>query len=296
MSNNYAIGLDIGGTKIAATIMDEHQNIYNRHEVPSITTDAESMYDQVVICVEQLLKDTTINRSEINGIGVGVPGKVDRGKGIAVFQNNLPWGNFPLAKRLKESFEIENIVIDNDVYMATLAEWKAYRSSIEETFVFITISTGISCSIIHHGDFIRGDGFAGEIGLLPVKSILHPDKLNRFERVAAGPAIEKWAKEKGWLTKEVLDYYQKDDPFANKVMNSVIDSIAHGLFAIICTINPHRVVFGGGVMNNHPYLIEKIKVQLEDYLVEEQRSILKSMYMSQHKGDAGIIGAGLSVF
>lgn len=295
MGQKCAIGVDIGGTKIASTIMNDQKEILFRSEVPSIITDAETMFKQVVYSIEQLIEESSMDIADFKGIGVGVPGKIDKENGIAVFQNNLPWQNFPVVKRLREQFSIENVVIDNDVYMATFAEWKASGSHLDETFVYLTISTGISCSIIHQGEFLRGSGFAGEVGLLPVKSPLHPDGVAGFEKVSAGPAIEKWAKEQGWTTEEVLDFYQEDHPEAVKIMDSVFESIAHGVYAIICTIDPRRIVFGGGVMNNHPYLLEKVKDHLKNYLVDEQMAILDNLSISQNKGNAGLIGAGLSV-
>lgn len=296
MSLRYAIGVDIGGTKIATTIIDQHHTIHRRKELPSMTTDAESMFTQVVHCIEALIEASSMGINEFEGMGVGVPGKVDQDAGIAIFQNNLPWPNFPLAKRLKDYFSIDNVFIDNDVYIATLAEWRAHGGSKTETFVYLTISTGISCAIIDKGDFLRGAGFAGEMGLLPVKAPLQPDSIAGFEKVAAGPAIQKMAEHKNWTTRDVLDFYQKDDPDAKKIMNSVIESITHGVYAIVCTIDPHKIVFGGGVMNNHPYLVDEVKEHLKSYLVEEQKGILENLYVSQNKGDAGIMGAALKVF
>lgn len=295
MNLQYAIGVDIGGTKIATTIIDQHHNIHHRKEVPSVTTDAESMFTAVVHCIEALIEDSGMHINDFEGMGVGVPGKVDQDKGIAIFQNNLPWPNFPLAERLKKHFFIEHVFIDNDVYIATLAEWRAHGGSKTETFVYLTISTGISCAIIDKGKFLRGGGFAGEMGLLPVKAPLHPDGIAGFEKVAAGPAIEKMAEHKKWTTRDVLDFYQQGDPEAENIMNSVTESIAHGVYAIICTIDPHKIIFGGGVMNNHPYLVEDVKKHLKHYLVEEQKGILNHLYVSQNKGDAGIIGAALQV-
>ena len=118
------------------------------------------MFGRVVEAVEQVLRKSSISIADIEGIGVGVPGKVDCENGIAVFQNNLPWSQFPISVRLQEQFGIQRITIDNDVYMAAFAEWRAAHVKGNETFVYVTISTGISCSIIHKGSFL------GEQGLL----------------------------------------------------------------------------------------------------------------------------------
>src|SRR5699024_11831335 len=91
-------------------------------ELPSDDTDKEAMFTQVVACIEKTMAKSTISWDEINGIGVGVPGKVDREAGIAIYQHNLPWGNFPLTQRLQNYFQIERVMVDNDVYMAAYSE------------------------------------------------------------------------------------------------------------------------------------------------------------------------------
>src|SRR5699024_3805276 len=161
-------------------------------EKKSNTNDREIMFAQVLKSIRMVQKESGIPFEKIVGTGLGVPGKIDREKGIAVFQNNLPWENFPIVERLKNELPLENIVLDNDVYMATFAEWKATGANPQDTFVYITISTGISCSIIHQGSFIRGNGFAGEIGLLPVyhNPLSEENSIITLEHSASGSAME----------------------------------------------------------------------------------------------------------
>ena len=81
-----AIGIDIGGTKIAAGIVTEKGELLKRTEVKSDPSDREKMFTRVVDAIELLLKDSTFSITDVTGIGVGVPGKVDRENGVAVFQ------------------------------------------------------------------------------------------------------------------------------------------------------------------------------------------------------------------
>lgn len=293
----YALGVDIGGTKIAAVIINQHNEILYRTEVQSKTADKETMFEQVVICIENVLSKAKLQISEMEGIGVGVPGKIDQENGIAIYQSNLPWANFPIVDRLKDYFSIEKVAIDNDVYMAAFAEWKVSKLLEKDTFVYLTISTGISCSIIHNGAFLRGAGFAGEIGLVPVRSAFAPNGLSAMEKAASGPSIEALARgkfdQKDITVKEVFQRYQAGDPTCQSIMDEVVKSLAHGIYAVLCLIDPHKVIFGGGVMNNNPYLLELVKDELKDYLIPEQIPVLDRMYTSHFKGDAGTIGAGL---
>lgn len=296
----YSLGIDIGGTKIASGLIDENGRCIFRAEVPSIKTDREVMFDQVILCIEQLLQRSQVSVEALTGIGLGVAGKVDIENGIAIYQNNLPWENFPLVDRIKERFSVENVVMDNDVYMATFAEWKTCGGIIGETFVYLTISTGISCCTIHNGDFIRGTGFAGEVGFLPVD-----EKGQRLEEAASGPGIERLANahfsavdENGvqHTAKQVLEGFKSGDPESIKIMAKPLDVLAKLIYAIACLLDPDKIILGGGVMNHNPELLVPIKKSLKRYLVPEQAAFLNRMQFSQLKGDAGLIGAGMKAF
>lgn len=294
-----AIGIDIGGTKIAAAIISEKGELLNRTEIKSDPSDREKMFVRVVKTVEQVLEGSSYTVEDMDGIGVGVPGKVDREQGIAVFQNNLPWAQFPLIARLREHFGLQRITIDNDVYMAAFAEWKAIKAKNNETFVYMTISTGISCSIIHNGSFFRGSGFSGELGLLPFFSKV-TQKLERLEQTSAGPAIEKLAQKELQMaslsTKDVFERYKEGAIEYKLIVDEVTDNWAQGLYSISCLLDPHKVVFGGSVITNNPFLLEIIKEKLKMYQIPEQQHLLSNMSISNMKENNGVVGAGLRVF
>lgn len=294
-----AIGIDIGGTKIAAAVISETGELLNRVEIKSDPSDREKMFTRVVMAVEQALKDSSYTIVDMEGIGVGVPGKVDREQGIAIFQNNLPWAQFPLRARLREQFGLQRIMIDNDVYMAAFAEGRAAKIQNDETFVYVTISTGISCSIIHNGSFFRGAGFAGELGLIPIFSKADR-KLERLEKVSAGPAIEKFARKElqaaNLTTKDVFERFQDGTREYQYIIDEVTDNWVQALYSISCLLDPHEVVFGGSVIASNPFLLDIIKEKLKKYLIPEQQHLLSHMAISHLQQNNGVIGAGLRVF
>ncbi|WHY77084.1 ROK family protein [Neobacillus sp. WH10] len=292
-----AIGIDIGGTKIAAGIISDTGELLERTEVKSDPSDRENMFERVVEAVENVLGKSSVSIGDIEGIGVGVPGKVNREKGIAVFQNNLPWKQFPVTARLQERFGIERITIDNDVYMATFAEWKAAQVKRAETFVYVTISTGISCSIIHNGSFFRGAGFAGELGLIPV---LSKGVNERLEKIAAGPGIQRLAEKELKVdtisTKDVFAGYLNGEQEYQPIIDEVTDHLAQGLYAISSLLDPHKMVFGGSVIVNNPFLLELIKEKLKSHQLPEQQHLLGQMSISTLAQNNGVVGAGLRAF
>jgi glucokinase len=184
--------------------------------------------------------------------------------------------------------------------MAAFAEWKFARRQWYETFVYMTISTGISCSIIHNGTFIRGAGFAGELGLMPVLSKAAIKKNERLEKVAAGPAIQKLAKQQLQVrhlsTKDVFTGYTTGAHEYMPIIEEVTDNLAQGIYAISCLLDPHKIVFGGSVIVNNPFLLKIIKEKLKIYQLPEQQHLLGQMSISTLKQDNGVIGAGMRVF
>ena len=292
-----AIGIDIGGTKVAAGIVLESGELLGLSEVKSDPSDREKMFERVAEAVEQVLENSSLSIHDVEGMGVGVPGKVDRAEGIAVFQNNLPWRNFPVMDRLMERFGTGLVKIDNDVYMAAFAEWKASQGKLDETFVYMTISTGISCSIIHHGSFLRGAGFAGELGLIPVLSKVGNERL---EKVASGPALQKRAqmewKQETIMASDVFAGYVNGNPDCRMIIEELAGSLAQGVYSISALLDPDKMAFGGSVVVNNPFLLDLIKERLKVHQLPEQQHLLSNMTISTLGQKNGVIGAGLRVF
>lgn len=132
--------------------------------------------------------------------------------------------------------------MDNDVYMAAYGEWKS-RGLTEETMVYLTVSTGISASIISKGEFFRGAGLAGEIGL----TLFHEDRgMKSLEELASGLALQRRA-EGEYSTAEL--FAEKNHP---ELIHRAAIYIARGLHQIFCLVDPHLIVVGGGVINHQP--------------------------------------------
>lgn len=84
-----------------------------------------------------------------------------------------------------------------------------------------------------------------------------------------------------------------DEKEAKLLLDDVIEALAHGIYSIICLIDPHKIVIGGGVFNHQPYLLDLVKNALEKYLIPEQMDALNRLQLSELKGHAGIVGAGV---
>ncbi|MBO0449799.1 ROK family protein [Enterococcus sp. MJM12] len=291
----YAIGIDIGGTKVAGGLVDELGNVTHITRLLSSASDREGMFAVVCRVIEQVLVDSKLSPHEVC-VGLGVPGLVDRKAGVAVFQNNLAWENFPVVARLREAFPaVGNIVIDNDVYQATRAEWNYAGLKNEELLVYVTISTGLSCAIMTRGDFIRGNGFAGELGLIPLKK--RNGQMYSVEQSAAGPALAEQGKEAyndGTVTpEEIFRRYRLGEPLAKDLVEAWGKDVSQAIYTIVSLLDPQKIVFGGSVMTLNPDLLPLIKTKLGEWIVPAQSHSISTLAISPYPNTGGIIGAGL---
>lgn len=293
----YAIGVDIGGTKVAVALISDSGEIIRKQQTASQTASEQALFQCVVKLINQVLADQQLTIREIVGIGVGLPGKVDVEQGIAIIQNNIPWKNFPLVKKLKEVYGDIIVKIDNDVKVAAYAEYRFLQLQNKELFTYITLSTGIAATTIVHNKTIRGEGFSGEIGFVPVAYF---NEQHPLEKVCSGGGIEKKARElyqqSTITTKEVFERWRKGEAIATEIIENTAQAIATVVYVMICLLDPKAFVFGGSIANYNPDFIELIRLKLAGQLHSEQRHILEQFFSSTLKGDNGVIGAGLLVF
>ncbi|MFY4774791.1 ROK family protein [Metabacillus sp. RGM 3146] len=294
-----AVGIDIGGTKIAAGLIGENGACLWNTVLKSKPDDAEAMYLQVHHAVSEVLNNKPEN-CEITAIGAGVPGKLNIEDGVVLYQNNLPWVNYSLAERLKSDFNLP-CIIDNDVYMAAFAEYKGSQAAKNETFIYMTISTGISCCIIHQGEFMRGAGFAGEIGMTVCGKNELPNCQAEYitlEQTASGKALLPFVQahqEKGQQG-EVIDMLLAEGSSASEKMQKKISILASSIYSLFCIIDPHTLVLGGGVIHGNKKLLHLFSEEIIRYQSPISKEIIRRLEVSKLGKNAGMIGAGQRAF
>lgn len=293
MEKEVALGIDIGGTKVAVAVVDRDGRIEHRQELPSDTTSADALFETVLTCIRGVLDTSGLEIGDFHGVGAGVPGKVDVENGVAVFQNNIPWQDFSFVARLQEIYGDDlKVTIDNDVKVAAYAEYATRPIPAKDTFTYVTISTGLAATSIVNNTILRGAGFSGEIGFLPLKG---ENGYVGLEEYAAGPAIQK-AFSGAESTKEVFQKAGAGDEEALAVVNDRAHALAVGLYSIVCVLDPNSIVLGGSVAYHNPEFVAEIIEQLRSLVNEEQAHILNHITRTSLGGDNGIIGAGLLAY
>jgi glucokinase len=184
-----AIALDIGGTKLAAGIVNESGDLLERREIPTPKTqDGEELFRTILALLE------SFSRDEVVVCGVGSGGPMTRG-GEEVSPLNIPaWRDFPLKRRLSEALKLP-VFVDNDVKALALGEgWKGAAAE-EDNFIAMVVSTGVGGGIVLNGKLLDGaSGNAGHIGHIIVEPQGRPCPCGSrgcLESEISGPSIER---------------------------------------------------------------------------------------------------------
>ncbi|NNU88076.1 ROK family protein [Geobacillus sp. MR] len=286
MEKDFAIGLDLGGTKILTALMDKSGDIICKFECETLADQGEKVViERVLSSIQQVLDTSKINQSRVRGIGVATAGVIDSKKGEIVVANNLGWRNVPIGRLIYDRFGIP-VNLSNDANAAVIAEWIWGAGSGKQNLIYITVSTGIGAGIISNGHLITGvDNSAGEFGHISIESNGHLCSCgNRgcLETLASGTAIARIARERlingetseylSSRVNDVLDITAKEigeaakygDPFSIKLLNEVGYYLGIGVTNLIHLFNTEVIIFGGGVMNADEILLPIIRKTVQE--------------------------------
>jgi glucokinase len=260
MNESLAAAIDIGGTKIAAGIVDAQGRILARGETP---TAPELGYpagrDRTIGLLRSLLIQTG---QEIGGIGIGSTGPIDPKTGVYGDVGTLPgWQGFSLAADLEREFRVATTV-ENDADAAALAEavWGAGRTS--RSLIHVTIGTGIGAGIILERQLYRGAGGAHpEIGhhILDASGpACYCGAHGCWEVLASGPALESFVRAQrgeGLTASQVCDLSRQGDPVCLQAVRREAHYLGLGLANLVTMFCPETITLGGGVMQNADLLL-----------------------------------------
>lgn len=312
-----AVGVDLGGTKINVLLVDEKGNILAREKRPTETEKGKTqVIEKIKDMVLKVLKDANLGLGDIEGIGIGFPGIVDRERTVAVYAPNLgeEWKQeVPIGEILSEFLDLP-IELENDVNLVAWAEWLVGAGRGTRTMISIAIGTGIGSGIILDGKIWRGaHGIAGEFGhttVLPDGPLCGCGNRGCIESIASGSGIEKYAKSilpehpesiiwkicEGDTSKvtvrTILQAAEKNDSLALQIFNHAGYYLGIALANYVHIIDPERIVIGGGVANVRDYIAKPMK---EEFYKRALRYIKErvSFAWAELGEDAGGIGAGL---
>jgi len=306
------IGIDIGGTKVAAGIVDQDGSILATDRAPMVKDSHETMLESICTVVDRLL---ALGLERPRAIGIAVPGTVDRDEGIAVSAVNVGWRNLPLVSLLQDRYGLPG-VIANDANAGAWGEFAFGTGRDRQHLVYITVGTGIGGGIIEDGRVVRGSGAAGEIGHIlvnPGGPLCNCGVHGCLESLAAGPGIARRGKEAAAAQPTAIVQRLTDGNIENvtsftvheaaeagdPVMQAVRDDTARWL-AIGCQIchqlfAPECIVFGGGVMQDGGHLIQAIRNWFQRLAGSPLCDVDNFIRLAAESEHAGIVGAAALV-
>ncbi|MBP3360169.1 MAG: ROK family protein [Clostridia bacterium] len=307
------IGIDLGGTNIAVGLVSEEGKIISSASTPTL---AQRPYQEIVADMgrlsQKLIADAGYKTEQIKGIGIGSPGTVDNEHGIVTYSNNLPFANTPLAAELNKYLDIP-VNIENDANAAAYGEYVATGAK-SDSFIFITLGTGVGGGIVLGGKIYRGFNCAGgELGHFTMiaggepctcgnrgcwESYASVTALIRQTEAAmkANPEslMHKIAEEEGKISgRTAFRAEDLGDEAGRAVVDKYIEYVATGIASMVNIFQPETIVIGGGISKEGDRLLIPIKelvnkMDYNKYMPKTEIQIAK-LY-----NDAGIVGAALA--
>ena len=300
------IGIDVGGMSIKAGVVNNAGDIIAKYAVPTPLDNNENFLKAMLESVQGALKEANVTEDEIEAIGIGAPGVVDRENGILVNSPNIRYENVPVRKYLQENLRNVPVLVENDANSAALGEY--YKADNAKNFVFITLGTGVGGGIVIDGKLFTGtNGAAGELGHVVTHVGGRKCGCGRFgcwEAYASVTGLIKTTEEhkdeiKGIKPgdrisgRTVFELAKKGDKDAERVRDMWIEEVAVGLADMVNIFQPDEIVVGGAISKEGDVIMEPVRAYIEKYSFNVGNMKRTRVLASRIGGDAGIIGAAL---
>ena len=311
----YRIGVDLGGRRIIKKVVNENKQIIGRGgKKTNMPRPAEEILKDIVEAIRLACDDAGISTNEIQSVGIGTPGTVNKEAGVIEYANNLAFDKVPAVAILKSMLDVP-YYLENDANAAALGEAMAGAGVGKNSFVAVTLGTGVGGGIVVNGKIWSGcNGAGGELGHISIQFDGEPCNCGRigcWERYASATALVKQTKEmmqqhpesKMWeLTggdinnaggRTAYDAMRLGDEWATKVVRQYEKYVAVGTVNIINAMQPEMICFGGGISNEGETLLAPVRAYVEQFRYSRYCMTQTEICRAKLGNDAGIIGAAL---
>ncbi len=280
----FTVGVDVGGTKISAALVDEHGDLVARDRTVSPATDPV----QIVHTIGELVRSLVGSR-EVEAVGVCAAGFVDKQCATVVFAPNLAWRDEPLKERLQKELNLP-VVVENDANAAAWGEFAFGAGEDVDDLLLLTIGTGVGGGVVIDGDLVRGGfGFGGEVGhiqMVPGGIRCGCGNLGCLESYGSGSALVRITRERAADTPEgardllkraggdiakitgplITQAARAGDGFAIERLAEIGDWIGQGVATLTAVLDPNVVVIGGGVSEAGSLLLDPVRASFERHV------------------------------
>jgi len=306
---SLTIGVDIGGTKVAAGVVDENGTILATALRETPAEDPAQTVDVITDVIAELRES-----HEVEAVGLGAAGFIDAQRSTVVFAPNLAWRNLALRATVEKNCGLP-VVVENDANAAAWGESRFGAARDVDSMVMLTIGTGVGGGVVLDGELFRGqNGMAAEIGHLTVV----PDGRrcgcgNRgcWERYASGRALVGEARDiadlsptygarmlelgdgepEGITGPEVTQAAVEGDPAALEAFALIATWLGRGMASLAAVLDPSMFVLGGGVSEAGEVLRAPAEKEFLSRLTASAFREAPAIALAQLGGEAGIVGA-----
>ncbi|MEH7234957.1 ROK family protein [Bacillus sp. JJ1562] len=314
----YSIGIDIGGTKIAAGIINREGNVLLKKVFSTPQETKDSIIHLLENIIFSLSETAKTEGKRLVGIGIGTAGQIDfeKGKVLSGTANIKDWNDVALRDILSKKTNLP-IYIENDVNVLALAEQQFGAGRNVENLICLALGTGVGGGVITGGKLLRGAwGGGAELGHITVDMngpLCNCGFQGCVEVYSSGTGIARMMREEldsysESVRNSELLYYQKHpeevssrlvfellnsgNEVAEKVVDTAINALSYAIVSMVHTFNPSMIILGGGVLRDGEWFIQKIRERVATIGI---RSLVDPVDIkgTQLGNDAGLIGAAI---
>ena len=272
----YGFGVDVGGTTVKIGFFKTSGKLIDKWEIQTNTSDnGKAILPDIAQAIDNKLAQEGISKSEVEGVGIGVPGPV-KSDGVVNICVNLGWGVINVSEELGRLTGLK-VKVGNDANVAALGEMWQGGAKGSKDVIMVTLGTGVGGGIIVDGHIVAGfDGAGGEIGHITVNNDeIEPCNCGQYgclEQYTSATGIVRMAKRKLAKTaeettlrnyteltaKDIFDEAKAGDSVALLLVDELGEILGSALSNVACVVNPEIIVIGGGVSKAGQILINTI--------------------------------------
>lgn len=288
-----AIGIDVGGTKIAGALVSDGGEIVRSSHRPTNPDSPDSIVSAVLEIVAEL-DDSGLQPA----VGVAAAAFMDRAREKIYFAPNIAWKDFPLKSILEQALG-RPVRIENDANAAGWAEFRFGAARDVNSMLMLTMGTGVGGAVIDNGVLMLGGyGSAGELGHIVIERNGRECGCGNFgclEQYASGTALMNQAREA--LGREDLSpedfaaLIEAGDPIAHDVFFEVCDAMGRGIASLVAVTDPETIVIGGGVARAGVALADMIQSRFLHHYPASDLKPVASVVVATLGNAAGVVGA-----
>lgn len=304
----YAIGVDVGGTKIAAGVVDRTGTILSRVECPTPRSPG-GIDEAIARLIEEL-----VARHEVDRVGIAAAGLVSSDRATVMFAPNVHWRNHPIAERVRSRVGRDlSVVVENDANAAAWAEYR-FGTGTTDNMLMLTIGTGVGGGAIVDGRVMRGAfGAAAEVGHIQIVDggvTCGCGQKGCFEAYGSGTALERMGRDvlaqepdrsarlreltspDGTISGPAIARAAVEgDPLSVELLDRLGWWVGKGAASLVAVLDPAVIAIGGGVASVGDLLLTGIRRGLTEHLTGRETRPMARVVSAQLGNNAGLVGA-----